>query len=343
MIKRLALFPLILLLLASVGRAAAQTSGPIQAEIQVAAADYTVGDPVELTLAITHPDDYHIILPQLEEMWGDFTVYAQATPQTVSNGDGTKTTTQTIDVRLFVPGSYDTPPLTIKATDAAGQLSEVIASPASVNVSSVLVEGDTTLRDIKAQADLPFRAIWPWVVGLALLVVVAGALALRLWLKKRRGQVAVDNRQPHEVALDELARIEQLGLPQAGRFKEHYSLVSDCLRLYVEQRYRLPALERTTAEIRDDLKRAPVDQRFASLLLQLLNEADLVKFAKYKPQVPDAQLLVTNTRAIVEMTKPSPVPETANNDNLQMPKPISSALGQSVSQNGAQRHTEVNA
>lgn len=343
MIKRITILPLILLLLLLVGPVAAQTGGPVQAEIGVAPGEHTVGDPIELTLTVTHPDDHQVILPQLEETWGDFTVHAQSAPQTIINGDGTKTTTQIIDTRLFAPGSFDTPPLAIKAADATGQLTEVIASPASVHVSSVLVAGDTTLRDIKPQAELPFKALWPWVIGLTLVATAAGASIFLFWLKKRRGQVVVDNRLPHEIALDELARIEQLGLPRVGRFKEHYTLVSDCIRLYVEQRYRLPALERTTAEIREDLRRAPVDQRFASIFLQLLNEADLVKFAKYSPQVPDAQLLVTNTRAIVEMTKPSPVPEKVNNDNSQMPKAINRATGHPVSQNGAQRHTEVNA
>lgn len=343
MIKRITILPLILLFLLSVGPVAAQTSIPVQAEIAFAAGEYTVGDPIELTLTVTHPEDYHLILPQLEEIWGDFTVNSQSTPQTISNDDGTKTTTQTIDARLFAPGSFNTPPLPIKVTDAAGQLTEVFAPPASVQVTSVLVEGDTTLRDIKPQAELPFISYWTLVIGLVILNAMAGAFIFWLWRKNRRGQVVIDNRLPHEIALDELARIEQLSLPQSGRFKEHYILVSDCVRLYVEQRFSLPALERTTAEIKGDLRMAAIDQEFAIRFIQLLNEADLVKFAKHTPQVSDAQNFIAWARTIIEMTKPQPETEASDNDNLQMSDPVNRLMGQTFSKNGAYHHTEVNA
>lgn len=340
--RQLTILPLILLLLLSVSPAAAQDSGTVQAEIVVTPGEYTVGDPIELTLAVTHPVDYHVILPQIEEIWGDFTVYEKSIPETESNGDGTETTKQLIDARLFTPGTSSTPPLLVKVTDPNGQLVQVTASPATVQVSSVLVEGDTNLRDIKAQAELPFSTIWPWVLGIVTLAVVASALASRLWLKKRRERLTVDSRLPHEVALDELAHIEQLGLAKEGRFREHYTLISDCIRLYVENRYSIPVLERTTSEVKSALRKGSVNQSFSVRFLRLLNEADMVKFAKYKPQVSDAQLVLANAREIVELTKPHPATETNENNSLQMTDPAKSLLGRSLSQNGSQKHSEVN-
>ncbi len=51
---------------------------------------------------------------------------------------------------------------------------------------------------------------------------------------------AVDNRLPHEIALDDLTRIGQLGLPEQNRFKEHYTLVSDTIRIYIERTQGVP-------------------------------------------------------------------------------------------------------
>lgn len=342
MIKRITILPLILLLLMLVGPVAAQTGSPVQAELTVATGEHTVGDPIELTLRVIHPDDFHIILPQLEEVWGDLTVKAQSTSQTISNRDGTKTTTQTIDARLFMPGTFSTPPLPFKVTDGGGQLSEVVASPVPIHVSTVLVEGDTTLRDIKPQVEMPFTGILPWVVGLGLFAGAAGTFILWLWYKRRQRRVVVDNRLPHEIALDELVRIEQLGLPEEGRFKEHYSLVSSCIRYYIEQRFKLPALERTTAEIRVDLRKAVIDAKFITRLIEILNETDLVKFAKHRPQVPDAQKLVVSARAIIEMTKQLPALDVPDNDDFQVPVTVNMVMGESISKNGVRQHTEVN-
>jgi hypothetical protein len=194
---------------------------PVKATLSVNQTHLTVGDPVEITLSVIHPADQQVILPQLDAKWGDFLVYAQSPPSTISNNDGTETTSQVIDVRLFTPGSYTTPPLNITISDSNGGLSEVSASPVPVTINSVLVEGDTQLRDIKPQAELPFFNFLPWILGG---LILAGLVVAILYLKRRRvaklAFAAQDNRLPHEVAFDELGRIAGLNLPQQGHFKE---------------------------------------------------------------------------------------------------------------------------
>jgi hypothetical protein len=317
MMKKFALLPLILLLaLLSVGTAVAQA--PVSAALSAPEEPLTVGDPVLLTLTVTHPDGYRVIPPDLlalEEGWGDFVVSSQAPAQTVANGDGTSTTTIVIDARLFAPGEYSTPPLVVSVTDGAGQLSEVTAVPAAVRINSVLIEGDSELRDIKPQADLPFANWLPWLLGGLLLALVVGGV---FWLRRRRqarlALAAVDTRLPHEIALDDLAAIERLGLPEQGRFKEHYSLVTDTLRRYLEGTYDIPMMERTTGEIRAELRRTPLDRETKQRLLSFLQESDFVKFADITPRAADAHALTAEGRALVEATRPAPAaaPEAAS-------------------------------
>ena len=239
--RRLILLPLLLLFtLLAVGTVAAQT--PLTATVTAPEGSFTVGDPVQLTLSVTHPESYHVINPEIPQSWGDFIVKSQSPATTVDNGDGTSTTTILIDARLFAPGEFSTPPLTVNVTDGAGQLSEVTAAAAPVVIGSVLVEGDSELRDIKPQAELPFVNLLPWIAG-GLILAVFAAVAL-LWWKRRQARLAlaaVDNRLPHEIALDELARIGQLGLLEQGRFKEHYTLVSDTIRLHRTRLWRAHA------------------------------------------------------------------------------------------------------
>jgi hypothetical protein len=235
-----------------------------------------------------------------------------APPDVVANPDGTETTTQTIYATLWAPGEYATPEFPLSVSDTAGEIQEISVAPLGLNVTSVLVEGDTELRDIKPQASLPLPAIWPWVAGGLLLVlvfvVVTGWLVRRWWLRRKAALAnAPDNRLPHEVAFDELAYIESLNLPPQQRFKEHYTLISDVVRQYVEKAFQIPTLDRTTGEIRRSLKLAPLNQDDKHLLIELLKEADLVKFAKVRPETSQAQAYLTQARGFVSETQPPEV------------------------------------
>ena len=81
---------------------------------------------------------------------------------------------QTIVATLFAPGAFQTPPLAVTVSDAAGTLSQAMAAPAALTIVSVLTEKDGELRDIKPQAELALPAPLP--VGP--IAAAAGALAL---------------------------------------------------------------------------------------------------------------------------------------------------------------------
>ena len=306
--KKRYLNPIIVLLVLTatlIGTTIVQAQDLVEATLTSEGENLTVGDPIKLTLSVTHAADQTVILPQLESNWGDFIVHSQTAAETVTNPDGTKTTSQVIDVRLFAPGTFATPPLTITISDSSGQLSEVTAPPASLLINSVLVEGDTELRDIKPQAELPYTNLLPWIIGGMLIAGVLGGAAL--WQRRRKtnlAQAGIDNRLPHEAALDELERIGKLGLPESERFKEHYTLVSDCIRVYIERTFQIPVVERTTSEIRYRLKSTEIPPDVSQLFVFLLDESDLVKFSKFTPDTKSAAQLIETGRQIVTATKP---------------------------------------
>lgn len=312
------LIPILLIaVITFAGHGIAAAESPVTATLSSETGELTVGDPVLFNLSVTHPAGYQVLWPQLDANWGEFHIQSQSAGTTVSNPDGSETTSQQIDARLFSPGTFTTSPLEIAISDGAGQLSEITAEPISVTITSVLVEGDTELRDIKPQASLPYVNYLPWLVGVAaLILLVVGAV---LWYRHRRNRIAaeaVDNRLPHEVALDELLRVEALQLPLSGRFKEHYTLVSDCIRLYMENTYHFPVRERTTGEIKANLKRTMVSNEIAEEFISLLDESDLVKFSKFRPDAESAQQVLQNGRLIVEKTKPV---EIESDDEEQFP------------------------
>ena len=302
---------LILLLLTAIAfliaiPATAKADSPFEARFTIDEKDLTVGDPIHITLSVAHPAGHQVIFPQIESIWGDFTVKYQSPATTVDNGDGTETTNQIMDVRIFAPGTFTTPPLSITISDSEGQLSEIAVSTATLVISSVLIDGDIELRDIKPQAELPFFNVFLWIITLLVFVLVVGGI---VYLRRRHTMVMrmaeIDNRFPHEVALDELDRLEGLKLPEAGRFKEHYTLTSDCLRSYMEMTFHLPIMERTTGEIQANLKQINIPVDNAKKFISFLQDSDLIKFSKFKPDITSSYELLENARQIVEETKPA--------------------------------------
>jgi hypothetical protein len=272
---------------------------------------WTVGDQISLRLRATYSADMEVTLPELPDQWGPFEVREQTLLDPVQNDSGAVTAVREVKVTLWAPGEYETPPLTIHYRYAGGELRAVPVPPLSVTIASVLVEDDMEKRDLKPQASLPRPPVWPWLVAGVAIAVLLFFAGRRLWQRMRRSPgeavelaVPVDDRFPEEIAYDELDRITTLDLPARDEFKRHYTLVADCVRVYLEGLYRIPAMDRTTGEVIMGLHGSRVDGGIVPLLRALLGEADLVKFAKFRPTLDQARQAVAQARHLVDVTKP---------------------------------------
>ena len=157
------------------------------------------------------------------------------------------------------------------------------------------------------------------------LVIIAAAVYIFLRLKKRKSIVPFKKDEPyippHIVAIRKLDEIKLKKLWQTGRGKEYHSEISDTLRIYIEERFNVNAMEMTSGEILGILKGfSDVDIAYDHLK-QVLLLADVVKFAKYKA-LPDenehslmnAYIFVNNTK-IKEAVEEKPKEEGKNNEN----------------------------
>jgi hypothetical protein len=127
-----------------------------------------------------------------------------------------------------------------------------------------------------------------------------------LYSRRRRHRVmaVVDHRLPYQVAYDELARIQGLHLPGKGHFKEYYTLVTDCLRNYLERQFQVPASERTTTELKAVLRHSGLSPEQIRQLIDLFIEGDLVKFAKVTPELEEAEAFIEQGRKLIDLTRP---------------------------------------
>lgn len=173
------------------------------------------------------------------------------------------------------------------------------------------------LNDIKPIQKPPF--VWTdylwvlWIVlGFILLLLLIGLIIVLVLRKKKKGYFFTPPvvLPPHIRAIQALDVLKTEKIWQQGREKEFYTKVTDVLRRYIFERYRVNAMEMTSGEILDEIRKKSENDSVYDNLRQILSVADMVKFAKYKPYPDENDLSMMNAYFFVNQTKePDPLPE----------------------------------
>jgi hypothetical protein len=142
-----------------------------------------------------------------------------------------------------------------------------------------------------------------------------GALAFLLYLvlhRRRRVFVpvarvlptpAAPDRPAHVIANERLDALLAQGLLARGEIAPFVArLMDDVLRDYLERRYDVAAGRRTTNELANDLLTTGAPGLDIPLVRKLLNDADMVKFARAELAADVAHSMAQTTRALIDKT-----------------------------------------
>jgi len=267
----------------------------------------TVGDRIHLAITVEHAVGARVVWPDSLDL-SPFEVQA-AEPVTPSTEGDRVRSGVVLTLVAFELGQLEVPSFDI-AVEGPGDGSEVLSTHRfGIEVVSVGADEGGDIRDIRGPFWIPVSVV---TVSIWLLVLLA-AVVLLVWIVRRmrgRGgeapvEAVVPARPPAEVALQALAAIEASPLLERGQVKEYHIRVSETLRVYVEGRFRTPALEMTTREVVMALRRTAVDADFVSGLSRCLDACDMVKFAKVRPDAgASAALLVAARDLVLESAPP---------------------------------------
>jgi hypothetical protein len=253
-----------------------------------------------------------VVDPGVPRTIGDFelieTLRAQQQPQ--PNG-----TRLTFGYRLtsFRLGDRRVPAIDVGYVDPTGVRGVARTEPQLITIASVARPGEdlSDIKPLKPQLDVPGAPLIPAELILALAGAAVFALAVVASFRLLQQLMAAPPPPvltPAERALGELARIASLRLAEAGRYKEHYELVSACLRRYALEEFGVAAPQRTTRELLAELQRAGVDGDRSALLREVLSESDVVRFDHL---VPGQTRAVDVVRIAGEAVAPAAAPEPA--------------------------------
>ena len=294
--------------------------------------EINIGTPVTIEIKVTHPPDTQIVFPRIDNQWNEV-FERRGRPHYYDGEEGDRlVATKTFEVVAFRIGEHETPPLIVTILSpgnppldqSAGLLKlNVVPEPGEdaatgdgVATPRPLKEGE--LVDIRPQEEMEPELdlgevaapdSWPWIVA-GLAAIGLAAWGLYVLLRPRPPEPVFIN--PYDAAMEELERIEGLRLPAAGLFKEHYSLVADVVRTYLEGQFGIPALDRTTSEILAEVSAADIDADGAIEMRWLFVDCDIIKFTGLEPDEYEAGLMVGRAREILDMIRPpesSPEPE----------------------------------
>ncbi len=90
-------------------------------------------------------------------------------------------------------------------------------------------------------------------------------------------------------ALQSLERIEDEQLWQSGLDKQYHTILTDVVRLYLEEQFNMDCFEKTSAEIIQQVKKIKALSTSRQSLRTIFETADMVKFAKGQP-VPEEHI-----------------------------------------------------
>ena len=165
---------------------------------------------------------------------------------------------------------------------------------------------------IYTQKNLPFifAEIRDYAIYGAIALIILSLIAWYIvwymrnkWQGKVREMKPAPKLPPHEIAIKALDELRNRKLWQNGKHKLYYSTLTEILRLYIEGRWQVGALEMTSHEIIKALRDVDIKSDSRSNLIAILRTADMVKFAKALPDAEENEQLFTYAYYFVENTK----------------------------------------
>jgi hypothetical protein len=278
-------------------------------DVRVETANATVGDPVTVRfrIALHERDLLSDTIPRPPDSLPDGVRVLEV--ERLQRA-GERVLSGRAKLAFYRPGKQRVPSFSLPFIRVSANMRGNIVSDstATVEITPTLPVGNPPLKDIKPIERVGGIFWWPYALAGVVALVVAGWL-----LRRRRRQftepatVTPEPDRPgavvlgaYEIALARLVQAEREHWAARGEVARHYEAVADALRRYLEEAERVPALERTTAELVWALPAHLSEGELREAAVDVVGDADLVKFARVRPDEAVAARFVRTARALLE-------------------------------------------
>lgn len=304
--KAFLVFLLTLLSFSPALTAARTEEGTFSVKAEVDKAFLTVGERVEYRVTVTHDPSIQIVSKIVPPPSDAFEIkeahdFREKEGRQIVEG-------RRFVITLYELGEFILEPVAVRYRTPTGEEKSVETNRLYLTVRSVDASGKpkTDIRGVKGVIGLARHWAWLWFLLLAAFIGGGGVF---LWQRWRRGRVETVGSEetflsPEDEALVRLSRLFDSDLLRRGLLKEYFLQLSEILRHFFERRFEILAAELTTSEILRNLREKEVSGDLIGKIQQVMEAADLVKFAKWKPTPPEIIRINQASKALVEAARP---------------------------------------
>ncbi len=269
--------------------------------------EYMVGDYIHYTLELRYTNDIRVEVPSVIDSISVLDFIREDAPVKQENGK------EVYELRKFVFSKYDSAEVTIPGYNISyyvgneKEVSTIKVNPVTLLVRTIEVDPSGEIQDVKAplKIELDWLLIALIAVGV-IIVLVTIYLVVRHYRNKKNGIVPekkIIKIPAFRVALESLSTLEDKKLWQQGKIKEYHSEITEIIRKYFEERFKIQALEMTSGELIEAMQNHEHTGEILGITGEFLGNADLVKFAKFEPMPTVNEEMMKQAYDIVNKTK----------------------------------------
>ena len=298
-------------LAASAAVARAQSRPIIRPSVTLTPDTATVGDRLTLTIAVEHSDGVTIVnAPTYGADFGGLDLIDVTPPVTTQLSPGLQRTTFVYTLAAFRTGSFTVPAITLGWDDGQTPGGTFSTDARTITINSVLAPGDTSLRPLKPQLDVPQAAPSPVVPALVvafLAVFTAAGYVMYFRIVAIPPPVPaalappLPAAPPHDRARASLDALAAAGTAETDP-AEYYARIAGTVRRYLSERFGVAAYAMTRTEIAAGMTAAGIDRWPARLAANLLEQCESVEFAGFRPAPERRAADLAAAYEIVELT-----------------------------------------
>jgi len=280
--------------------------------------DIKIGQQVKLDLNVTYNANSgkHLIInwPQFTDtIRKEIEIVGQSKVDTViadSANPYQLSLHKTFLITSFDSGSWTIPPFKFSTNDDS---ITAYTQALTLNVSNIPVDTTLNIKDIKPILGVNYTWI-DWIKDnvytilitlAAIIVIIIIVYYIRKKIKNKPAEIIPEAPKlpAHVIALEKLDKLKNEKLWQEGKIKLYHSSLTDIIREYIENRFKIQAMEQTTDEILHGFRNVAVDEESKNKLKQILFLSDLVKFAKEHPMPNENEISLINAYDFINGTK----------------------------------------
>lgn len=281
--------------------------------------DYLVGDYISYSIKVTYDKGIRVTPPTLTDKLKKLELI-KTLPVTKGSNNG-----KNFEQFNYILSGYDSAEVIIPKipiTYFIGSNSEpkiINTNEVVVYIHTLPVNTSAEIKDVKQ----PLKIELDWKFWLIIILAILASILISYFLYKKyrkpkeavRRKITAPPIPVDVIALKALEELKNKKLWQQGKIKDYHSELTEIIRKYFEDRYNFNSLEKTTAENMEILNRVMDNQKVIDTTREFLTNADMVKFAKFKPMPTVNEEMMKQAIEIVKKTKRDEELQNMNSQN----------------------------